>query len=88
MRVGGRDVTAMSERERTVMRQSQVTFVFQSFGLIPILSAAENVGVSLRITGADPGRREERVRLMLDLVGLAEHARQRPGEGDRTGGDA
>jgi putative ABC transport system ATP-binding protein len=57
-----------------------VAFIFQSFGLIPILSAAENVGVPLRIAGMAPKEREERVRLMLDIVGLGEHARQRPGE--------
>jgi putative ABC transport system ATP-binding protein len=54
--------------------------VFQSFGLIPILSAAENIGMPLRIADAGPAAREERVRLMLDVVGLAEHANQRPGE--------
>ena len=62
------------------LRRTAVSFVFQSFGLIPILSAAENVGVPLRIAGMPPREREERVQLMLDLVGLAEHARQRPGE--------
>jgi putative ABC transport system ATP-binding protein len=78
--LGGRDVTAMSEQERMELRRSSVAFIFQSFGLIPILSAAENVGVPLRITGMAPREREERVRLMLDIVGLGEHAKQRPGE--------
>jgi putative ABC transport system ATP-binding protein len=78
--VAGRDVTAMSGRERMGLRRTSVAFIFQSFGLIPILSAAENVGVPLRITGARPAEREERVRLMLDIVGLGGHARQRPGE--------
>jgi putative ABC transport system ATP-binding protein len=78
--VGGREVTAMSERERMALRRSTVAFIFQSFGLIPFLSAAENVGVPLRIAGMPPRDREERVRLMLDIVGLDGHARQRPGE--------
>jgi putative ABC transport system ATP-binding protein len=78
--VDGREVTAMSERERTRLRRDPVAFVFQSFGLIPILSAAENVGIPLRITDAGPQRREERVRLLLEVVGLADHATQRPGE--------
>jgi putative ABC transport system ATP-binding protein len=78
--VGGREVTAMSERERMALRRSTVAFIFQSFGLIPFLSAAENVGVPLRIVGMPPRDREERVRLMLDIVGLDGHARQRPGE--------
>jgi putative ABC transport system ATP-binding protein len=80
VRVAGLDVTAMSEHERMKLRRSSVAYIFQSFGLIPILSAAENVGVPLRIAGMPPKKREERVRLMLDIVGLADHARQRPGE--------
>ena len=80
VRIGELEVTAMAEHERMRLRRTSVAFVFQSFGLIPILSAAENVGVPLRIAGLAPGEREERVRLMLDLVGLSEHARQRPGE--------
>jgi len=78
--VAGQDVTAMSSRERMRLRRTSVSFIFQSFGLIPILSAAENVGIPLRIAGVPAREREERVRLMLDIVGLAEHGRQRPGE--------
>src|SRR5487761_273445 len=48
VRVAGRDVTAMSEADRMKLRRTSVAFIFQSFGLIPILSAAENVGVPLR----------------------------------------
>jgi putative ABC transport system ATP-binding protein len=78
--VAGQDVTAMSGAERMQLRRSSVAFIFQSFGLIPVLSAAENVGVPLRIAGLNPRTREERVGLMLDIVGLADHAKQRPGE--------
>jgi putative ABC transport system ATP-binding protein len=78
--VDGRDLTAMSEAERLRLRRSSVAFVFQSFGLLPSLSAAENVGVPLRILGMDPKRREERVALLLDVVGLGGHANQRPNE--------
>ena len=80
VRVGDNNVTAMSEPERMRLRRTSVAFIFQSFGLIPILSAAENVGVPLRISGVPPKQREERVRLMLDIVGLGEHTKQRPGE--------
>src|SRR6266849_791339 len=80
VRVADQDVTAMSSHERMQLRRTSVAFIFQSFGLIPILSAAENVGIPLRIAGMAPKEREERVRLMLDIVGLGEHARQRPGE--------
>jgi putative ABC transport system ATP-binding protein len=78
--VAGHDVTTMSESDRMKLRRSSVAYIFQSFGLIPILSAAENVGVPLRIAGLAPKKREERVKLMLDIVGLGDHARQRPGE--------
>ncbi len=80
VQVSGHEVTALSERERLRLRRETVAFIFQSFGLIPILSAAENVGVPLRIAGRPATEREERVRLMLDIVGLSPHAQQRPGE--------
>ena len=80
VRIDGQDVTAMSERERVRLRRETLTFIFQSFGLLPVLSAAENVGVPLRISGVVPRAREERVAMMLALVGLADHARHRPGE--------
>src|SRR5215469_1461453 len=80
VRVDGKDVTTMSERQRVRLRRETVAFIFQSFGLLPVLSAAENVGVPLRIAGLAPKEREERVALMLTLVGLADHARHRPGE--------
>jgi putative ABC transport system ATP-binding protein len=78
--VAGQDVTGMTERDRVMLRRGTVAFIFQSFGLIPMLSAAENVGVPLRITGTEPRQREERVRLLLSVVGLEEHAKQRPNE--------
>jgi len=80
VRVAGRDVAAMTERERLLLRRSTVAFIFQSFGLIPTLSAAENVGIPLRITGTEPRAREERVRMLLSVVGLEDHAGQRPNE--------
>jgi putative ABC transport system ATP-binding protein len=78
--VAGQDVGAMSERERIMLRRGTVSFIFQSFGLIPILSAAENAGIPLRINGTSVREREERVALMLGIVGLADQARQRPAE--------
>ncbi|MFJ4526075.1 ABC transporter ATP-binding protein [Streptomyces sp. NPDC088810] len=78
--VEGRDLARLGESELLRLRRDRVGFVFQSFGLIPILSAAENVGVPLRLRRAEPREREERVELLLSLVGLAGHAAQRPGE--------
>jgi putative ABC transport system ATP-binding protein len=78
--VGGQDVSAMTARERTLLRRSTVSFIFQSFGLIPTLTAAENVGIPLRIAATPRGQREERVQLLLSVVGLDQHVNQRPGE--------
>ena len=62
------------------LRRDRIGFVFQSFGLIPILTAAENVGVPMRLRRTPPREREERVRELLGLVGLGDHLDQRPGE--------
>jgi putative ABC transport system ATP-binding protein len=78
--VDGVEVTAASERELLALRRDTVGFVFQSFGLIPILSAAENVGVPMRLARRAPAERDERVAVLLELVGLGGHARQRPHE--------
>ena len=74
------EVTALDERARTALRRDQLAFVFQTFGLLPMLSAAENVGLPLRLRGLAPKARTERVAHLLDLVGLGAQAAQRPGE--------
>ncbi|MEU2023231.1 ABC transporter ATP-binding protein [Streptomyces sp. NPDC016469] len=78
--VDGTDLSSLGENGLLELRRDRVGFIFQSFGLIPILTASENVGVPLRLRKADPKEREERVSLLLSLVGLADHAAQRPGE--------
>jgi putative ABC transport system ATP-binding protein len=78
--VGGTDVTALDEDGLVRLRRDVVGYVFQTFGLVPVLSAAENVGVPLRLRGLPVADREHRVELLLRLVGLADHARQRPPE--------
>ncbi|WP_055496221.1 MULTISPECIES: ABC transporter ATP-binding protein [Streptomyces] len=76
----GTDLAALGEREKLALRRDRIGFVFQSFALLPVLTAAENVGVPLRMRQMPVAEREERVALLLSLVGLGEHARQRPGE--------
>ncbi|MFF9509677.1 ABC transporter ATP-binding protein [Streptomyces sp. NPDC014724] len=78
--VDGTDLAELGENGLLELRRDRIGFIFQSFGLIPILTAAENVGVPLRLRKTDPREREERVALLLSMVGLADHAAQRPGE--------
>ncbi|MFI2356657.1 ABC transporter ATP-binding protein [Streptomyces anulatus] len=78
--VDGTELSGLGEKGLLELRRDRVGFIFQSFGLIPILTAAENVGVPLRLRRADQAERDERVALLLSLVGLADHAEQRPGE--------
>ncbi|MDP6401914.1 MAG: ABC transporter ATP-binding protein [SAR202 cluster bacterium] len=75
-----RDLSMMSEAELTEIRRHKVGFVFQSFGLLPLLSAFENVELPLRISRVAPGEREERTREALEMVGLWQRARHRPYE--------
>ena len=78
--VDGAEVSAMSEGELVEFRRHTVAFIFQAFGLVPILSAAENVEVPLRLVRAEPSARDDRVMELLDLVGLGERANHRPHE--------
>jgi putative ABC transport system ATP-binding protein len=78
--VDGESIGQMDQAGLVDIRRHRIGFIFQAFGLISILSAAENVEVPLRLVSADPREREERVRLLLALVGLADRAGHRPHE--------
>jgi len=78
--VVGLAVSEMPERELVGFRRQTIGFIFQAFGLLPILSAAENVEIPLRLVAEEPRRRESRVRELLELVGLADRAGHRPFE--------
>ncbi|MBR7742885.1 ABC transporter ATP-binding protein [Phycicoccus sp. BSK3Z-2] len=73
-------VTAMSDDDLLALRRGPVAHVFQSFGLVPVLTARENVGVPLRLRGTEPQERERRVGAVLDRVGLGGHGEHRPDE--------
>ncbi len=75
-----RDVAQMSEGELTEIRRHKLGFIFQSFGLLPLLSALENVELPMRIAGVKIKEREERAREALEMVGLWQRARHRPYE--------
>jgi putative ABC transport system ATP-binding protein len=76
----GQSLNQMDESARLALRREKLGFVFQSFGLLPLLTAAENVGVPLRMRGVSRREREERVVEALEWVGLTRRARHRPYE--------
>jgi putative ABC transport system ATP-binding protein len=70
----------MNDSQLTELRRHKIGFVFQSFGLLPLLSAYENVEIALRIAGAGVRERGNRARELLELVGLARRSHHRPYE--------
>jgi putative ABC transport system ATP-binding protein len=78
--VAGHDVVALGDRELTELRRTSLGFVFQSFNLIPVLSAWENVELPLIALGLGSRQRSSRVGELIDLVELAEFARHKPDE--------
>jgi putative ABC transport system ATP-binding protein len=78
--VDGHEVSSMTEDELVGVRRRTVAFVFQAFGLVPFLTATENVEVPLRLVHANPRDRDQRVADLLNVVGLSDRARHRPHE--------
>ena len=80
VRVAGTDLAGLDDDRASALRRDTLGYVFQSFGLLPMLSAAENVEVPLRARRLDPEERRPRVAEVLDVVGLSAQADQRPYE--------
>ncbi|WP_222192909.1 ABC transporter ATP-binding protein [Modestobacter italicus] len=78
VRLGGTELTTLSEEELTRLRRERIGFVFQSFNLLPSLTAADNVLLPLRLSGRPA--RQQMAREVLDRVGLGGHVRRRPAE--------
>jgi putative ABC transport system ATP-binding protein len=76
----GREIAALSEKELVELRRHKIGFIFQSFGLIPLLSAYENVELPLHISGVSWRERRRRATETLQLVGLGPRAKHRPYE--------
>ena len=74
----GRDVTTLSPGEQARVRSERIGFVFQSFHLVPRLTAAENIALPMTLAGIAPGERDKRVRRALKDYGLADRAGHRP----------
>lgn len=80
VRVFGHDLAGLNEEQLTRWRRERLGFVFQSFGLLPTLSAYENVELMLRIAGVPARERRERTLYCLNLVGLSKWMQHRPFE--------
>jgi len=78
--VRGVDIADMSDNQLTDMRRGMIGFIFQSFGLLPLLSAFENVELPLRIAGVNIADRQSQTRDALEMVGLWSRASHRPYE--------
>ncbi len=76
----GRDLQALSDRERSLLRRTRIGFVFQFFNLLPTLTAAENVGLPLLLAGQGRGQARKQALAALEGVGLAERADHFPEE--------
>jgi putative ABC transport system ATP-binding protein len=77
-RLEGRDVTTLTADEQARVRRERIGFVFQSFHLVPRLTAAENIALPLMLAGVAPAERTVRVAQALADFGLANRADHRP----------
>lgn len=78
--INGRLISALNAREKADLRKNEIGFIFQTFNLIPVLTAFENVELPLLLLDKDAGRRRERVVSILDEVGLGDFVNRRPNE--------
>ena len=78
IRVAGVDVTALTERERTLFRRRHVGFVYQAFNLVPTLSVADNIRLVLELNGTPRSASSARIAELLDAVELGDRADSYP----------
>ena len=76
--IGGHDLSAMNERELTLLRRSEIGFIFQAFNLLPTLSAQENILMPLAMSGSQP--RSGVLDDVVDVLGLTGRLNHRPSE--------
>lgn len=77
-KLDGLDVTTLDDEQQARVRREKVGFVFQSFHLVPRLTAAMNIELPLILAGVDADERKQRVRLLLENFGLSDRADHRP----------
>lgn len=80
IRIKGEAIESMNEKKLARFRQEHLGFVFQSYNLLPTLTAIENISLPLTFKGVSRPVREKRARAMLEAVGLTSHARHKPNQ--------
>src|SRR5437016_6851859 len=78
IRVNGQDLGAMNDRQLTLFRRRQIGLVFQSFNLIPTLTAEENIALPLMLDGRSPADSRSKVEELVEALGLAKRRAHRP----------
>lgn len=78
--IAGTNLRTMNDRARTLYRAQQMGFIFQTFNLLPVISAVENVELTLLVSGVRPAEARQRALAALAQVGLADRAHHRPAE--------
>jgi len=80
VKVGDREITALTDRQITEIRLNKIGFIFQTFNLIPVLNVIENIEFPLLLMKRSPAEARKRADKLIEEVGLKEHAAHRPAE--------
>ncbi|KNY29428.1 ABC transporter ATP-binding protein [Pseudobacteroides cellulosolvens] len=80
IRINGRELAGMKDKEESILRRRQIGFVFQFYNLIPNLTVEENILLPLTLDGKRPGKYKERLERILNDVGLTERRKHTPRE--------
>jgi putative ABC transport system ATP-binding protein len=80
IKVAGTDLASMNDRQKTTYRAGHMGFIFQTYNLLPVLSAVENVELPLVVSGVGAGEARQRALAALDRVGLADRAQNQPSQ--------
>ena len=78
--IEGANLRKMNDKTRTLYRAQRMGFIFQTFNLLPVITAVENVELPLLVSGVKPGDARKRALAALDQVGLADRVQHRPME--------
>jgi putative ABC transport system ATP-binding protein len=78
--INGTDINELTSKEKATLRRNEIGFVFQTFNLIPVLTAYENVEIPLILLDTEQDRKRETITSMLEEVGLGEFINRRPNE--------